>query len=90
MVASQVASTPVETGPGYDIDEIVTTSIALGLGSTEGPWREAGSWRPSIRLSWEDTIRRQESLTADGRADLVALACQSSLISEPQSWNIDL
>jgi hypothetical protein len=30
VVASQVASTPVVTGPGYDIDEIVTTSMALG------------------------------------------------------------
>jgi hypothetical protein len=38
-VASQVglgASTPVMTGPGYDIDEIVATSIALGAGSTGG------------------------------------------------------
>lgn len=73
MVASQVASTPVVTGPGYDIDEIVTTSMTLddsgGAGSTEGSLREAGSWRPSIRLSWQGTTRRQDSSTADGRAE---------------------
>lgn len=32
----------------------------------------------------------QESCTADGRAEQVALACQYSLVSEPQSWNIDI
>jgi hypothetical protein len=70
VVASQVASTPVVTGPGYDIDEIVTTSMSLGgAGSTEGPLRGAESWRPWIRLSWKGTTRRQESSTAEGRAE---------------------
>lgn len=57
MVTSQVASTPLVTGPGYDIDEIVPTSMAPRAGSTEeGPWREAGSWRPfdSIELGGYD------------------------------------
>ena len=46
MVASQVASTPVVTGPGYDIDEIVTTSMALGADSTGlGEKRDRGDLR---------------------------------------------
>lgn len=32
MVASQVASTPVVTGPGYDIDEIVNDVDESGGG----------------------------------------------------------
>lgn len=54
MVASQVASTPVVTGPGYDIDEIVTTSMTLD--DSGGGWYHGGVFERSGIVETFDSI----------------------------------